>query len=718
MILKSKTFFLFSIALLCSLLSDVPAMYSGTPVMDKNGMNIPFIDGHRSGPLNISATSSPSSPSLRCLSVQPNGDVVLSWMVTDTALRKSFSCYYIYSSTSATGPFKAIDSIFSYTVTSYTHIGASANSVSRYYYIESHYSSPVNGVLPAADSLRTIFLSIINPGDGTARLSWNALSNPLMPSSMKWYHIYREYPVGTWKQIDSTQSLSMIDTINICHAHLNFKVEIGDSSGCTSISNISGGSFVDITAPVLTVMDTVSVSAGGLAQIGWHADASTDTKGYVIYKYTNGVWKAIDTAFGINNTNWTFPGSTAGAGSETYGIATFDSCGNISALSQIQHTIYLSYTRDICAMSITLTWNSFIHMPDGTGTYTILMGLNGGPMSYAGTTQAGDTTFTVPNLSDQSVYCFTIVANNGTQSMKARSNQICYTATTPALPKYNYFRTASVLNSSSVKLMAYVDTLANVKRYNFYRGSSPTGPFTKVATVVPPTNTLIWLTDNNANTDALSYYYHMMVVDSCDNERSISNVARTILLEATANEATTTNTLTWNNYESWLGNVQSYNIYRAIDGVWGGLLANVSPASGVNTYSDNVSAFYPTTGRFEYYVLGLEGWGNPYAFADSSRSNIVEARQKPELYVPNAFTPGGKNPIFKPEGSFIGKENYDFSVFDRWGEKVFETNDKTAGWDGTNHGKRMEMGMYIYLITYQASDGQFIDIKGTVTLLR
>jgi gliding motility-associated-like protein len=661
----------------------------------------------------------PIAPSLHCLSVQPNGDVVLSWVVKDTSYNKSFHCYYIFSSTSPTGPFKAIDSIFTFGTNSYTNVGANANSASKYYYVEPRYLAPVNASSSPIDTLRTIFLSVFNPGDGTAHMNWNALSNPLQRSSMKWYHIYQEYPAGTWKQIDSTQQLTYVDTINICHAHLNFRIEIGDSSGCTSVSNFAGGTFADLTAPALGVMDSVSVTAGGLAQIGWNKDYSKDTKGYVIYRLTNGIWIPIDTAKGISNTSYTYPGSTAGSGTETYGIAVFDSCGNISALSQIQHSIYLKATHDICAGTISLIWNNFIDMPNGTAGYDVVMTVDGGAASIAGSTAVGDTTFTESNLIPNSVYCFTIVANNAA-NIRTRSNQVCYTATAPSLPKYNYLKYATVVGPSAVKICAFVDVKANVKQYNFYKAYTPSGNYGLIGTVsAPASSTIISIIDTKVNTNLGSYYYAMYVVDSCGNDRSVSNSAHTILLNAVANSATTTNILTWNNYDDWLGSVKSYDIFRAIDGVWAaGPIANVAPvASGLNTYTDNVSAFYPSSGRFDYYVVAYEGAGNPYSFADTSKSNIAEALQDADLYVPNAFTPGGKNPIFKAEGSFVNVQDYTLAVFDRWGEKLFETQDKTLGWDGITHGKISEQGVYVYLITYKTSKGEFVDRHGTITLL-
>jgi gliding motility-associated-like protein len=659
-----------------------------------------------------------ASPSLRCLAVQPNGSVLLSWVLPDTTgTNKAFNSYHIYSSSTLGGPYTHVDSIFNYGTNSYLNSGVNAKLASIFYYVQTRFDNGTSSFSPAVDTLRSIFLVVGNPGNGTATLKWTALDKPLPPSSEGWYKIYRQYPAGPWIQIDSTKLLAYTDTITSCHSDVSYKIQITDLSGCSSVSNLAGGTFSDIISPALVVLDSVSVDAAGKAQLGWGKDPSKDTKGYVIYMFNGTIWTAIDTVFGAGITSYTVPGSTAGAGSETYGVSAFDSCGNISPLGPIQHSLFVKYSRNICEMNIKLTWNNFIHMPVVLGGYSILMTVNGGPQILAGTTIPGDTTFTVSNLTPLSVYCFVIVANNGTATIQAQSNQICYTSNIPKQPSFNYLRVATVQSVNSVKLNAYVDIAASVHGYKFYRSTSVSGPFILVGSVNTTGKAQISLTDPGVNTSAQSYYYNMYVVDSCGEERSASNTARTILLKVTANDESATNTLVWNDYESWLGNVQSYNIYRAVDGVWQpGPIANV--LFGVNVYPDNVAAFYPSSGKFEYYVQALEGAGNPYGFMDTSNSNVAEALQNALLYVPNAFTPQGKNAIFKPSGSFVEVNDYFFAVFDRWGEKVFETSDKNGGWDGSIQGHKAEMGVYVYLITYKTSHGEYVDRKGSVTLLR
>ncbi len=73
------------------------------------------------------------------------------------------------------------------------------------------------------------------------------------------------------------------------------------------------------------------------------------------------------------------------------------------------------------------------------------------------------------------------------------------------------------------------------------------------------------------------------------------------------------------------------------------------------------------------------------------------------FYVPNTFTPNGdyKNDIFMPVLYGYSKDNYQFMVFNRWGEKIFETNNIEEGWDGYYKGVLVQQDVYVWKIKAQ-----------------
>jgi len=85
------------------------------------------------------------------------------------------------------------------------------------------------------------------------------------------------------------------------------------------------------------------------------------------------------------------------------------------------------------------------------------------------------------------------------------------------------------------------------------------------------------------------------------------------------------------------------------------------------------------------------------------------------LYVPNAFTPDGKNEVFKAIGTHIN--DFKMTVYNRWGELIFESDDINNGWDGKFRKEAVPMDVYIWIITYKAYETAKI-AYGNVTLLR
>ena len=114
-----------------------------------------------------------------------------------------------------------------------------------------------------------------------------------------------------------------------------------------------------------------------------------------------------------------------------------------------------------------------------------------------------------------------------------------------------------------------------------------------------------------------------------------------------------------------------------------------------------------------YIVYGTTEWG---CIATDSINIYVDPESL--LGVPNAFTPGnGPNNEFKILVNGIATINY-FRIWNRWGEKVFETTDITKGWDGTFNGTPQPMGVFIYQIEAVTSIGTKFVKHGNLTLIR
>ncbi len=92
--------------------------------------------------------------------------------------------------------------------------------------------------------------------------------------------------------------------------------------------------------------------------------------------------------------------------------------------------------------------------------------------------------------------------------------------------------------------------------------------------------------------------------------------------------------------------------------------------------------------------------------------------EEPYIFVPNAFTPDGdgRNDVFYVRGNAI--DELLLVVYNRWGEKVFETNDLNSGWDGTYKGKELSPDVFGYYLELKCLNGEEYFKKGNVSLIR
>lgn len=97
----------------------------------------------------------------------------------------------------------------------------------------------------------------------------------------------------------------------------------------------------------------------------------------------------------------------------------------------------------------------------------------------------------------------------------------------------------------------------------------------------------------------------------------------------------------------------------------------------------------------------------------------IEILKKYTIDVPTVFTPNGDgiNDIITPKGWGIHMIA-DFKVFNKWGEVVFQSNEKNNGWNGYYKGKLQENDTYVYYVEAITFDGKKISKKGNFVLMK
>jgi gliding motility-associated-like protein len=654
-------------------------------------------------------------PEPRCVETLSNGDVQITWLPPSQGLYQLFDSYHIFYSPNFSGPYTVVDSIFNLNQTSWTHTGANGNNQQGYYYMMTRSGCGLY-FSPSTDTISNILLEVSNPGTGVAQLAWNPTKDPLIPTNSPMYLIYRDAGTGTMELIDSTTNLFYTDTIVFCDEFVTYQIHQYDSSGCYNISNIDGDDFSDVIPPDTPFLDYATVDLPSQkAIINWQASNAPDVVGYIIYRFAGGVWSPLDTIPDLTYQDLTgFPDLNY----EAYRVASIDSCGNTSPMSLEHRTIFLTTAKDICDDEIILTWTSYINLSNSLVAYEIYFSINGDPYQFLADVGPSETTYFHTGLLDSTQYCYYVMAVNDDGTKTPMSNFRCESALKPYQPQFAYIRYVSVVDNDYVEIAMFTDTTAKVSGYRLEKALNNSGQFSLVANLPPSLSPLIYYEDANVEVDRNIYTYRFIVRDSCDVDAITSNEATTILLTGGQGNELFSNKLLWTDYDGWPTGVAYYEAYRGTSEF--DLFDFVAQVPfGINYYLDVFSDdFGSSDGKLRYYVVGFENPGNPYGFNESSTSNIVTIIQPPNLFVPNAFTPGGTNPVFMPVMLFMDKEDYYFAIYDRWGQEIFQTYDINQGWDGTFKGNIVQTGVYTWILKAKYSNGIKVERRGVVTLLR
>ena len=159
--------------------------------------------------------------------------------------------------------------------------------------------------------------------------------------------------------------------------------------------------------------------------------------------------------------------------------------------------------------------------------------------------------------------------------------------------------------------------------------------------------------------------------------------------------------------------VDFYNLTPNSAGlIWDWDIAGLDSASTFNT-----SYTFPTYGIFPVTLTAINPFG---CQASVTRPIVIEADQV--VYIPNAFTPNGdgKNDFFIVQGDGYVTEDFAMSIYNRWGEKIFETQDITEPWKGDvrGGGNIVHNEVFVYRVSYRDVLGKLHTRTGHVTVLK
>lgn len=573
-----------------------------------------------------------------------------------------------------------------------------------------------------------INLSVTPFEDRIALLTWTT-SDPLLAGT---YFIERQVlPTGIWDQIGQVAynaALRYNDTIAYPYytkTNFSYRIRFEATTGESTFSNSTLPlELYDLTNPDNVTNLIVSMNSDGFPELTWTKVPGNDILGYEIGRFDGSGYPPLTTvpADSIHFVDLT--AVDACSKSHTYIVITIDRSPGLRSVPDYTpplQTINLVFPPiDECEKLAILRWNTYNRMPGGLGGYRIFRQIDfATPVLVTVLTdtlaQSYDDSYAFSNGHDYTYFVQAFSDVGSGISNSCRSDRIF---TGLSSPDSVLITQLGVVDNSFIKIDCFSTPANSIKRLVLERSDDGGTTFNAIDSLyfsgsfVPQSASF---QDRAVDVTSQSYAYRLLARDSCYTSLLYSTVSRSVFLQCTPTP--TQNTLDWNHYEVWLKGVEGYKVYRTIDGQPSGgeLLGNLS--STTLTYPDLLAGADPTK-ELCYFVVASENPGNPYLNNAVSVSNTYCVTKGATLFMPNAFHPGGDNNRFRPVSTFVDPQSFEMTVYNRWGQQIFVTNDIVNGWNGLIGNQLAPMGLYAYIVTYQSVGGESYSKRGYVHVVR
>lgn len=334
-----------------------------------------------------------------------------------------------------------------------------------------------------------------------------------------------------------------------------------------------------------------------------------------------------------------------------------------------------------------------------------------------GTKQIVDTVF--DNLAGQFIdnnvvnpqlnnYCFGMIGVNICDTKVQPINVFCTVRELNNSIDPVHLISASVFEDRRVDVKWVMSAEPKFKEFEIYKYPI-TGSMGSVPEFVIKDTTL---SDSSFNVDKQAFCYQVIVVDKCGHISKPSNKGCNVVISGTSVEAPDYYfNLKWADYVGWDSGVSIWDLQRKND-----IEKFKSMVIQSNRLFKDDKLDYDW-GGYWYRAIGYEAPTKGIYYKGITESNWVYLYQPPEVWVPNAFTVNNDklNEVWGTVPIFV--KGYSMKVYDRWGQKIWESFDKKRQWDGTINGIQVQDGVYAWLLSFDGWNDKRYQKTGTVMVL-
>ena len=399
-------------------------------------------------------------------------------------------------------------------------------------------------------------------------------------------------------------------------------------------------------------------------------------------------FQQFQTLYGVNSV--TIPNLKTEDNFYCFRLSAFDPCTNTN-----------TYSFPVCSQDFDLAIQSGLNKlswaTSGLGVNTTEIQREGASYTLI---PGSPSSFNDVDVVCKTTYCYRVVNlyPGGTKSISLENCGESFTTTSPS-PIDN---TSSVVAEAGLTITWKQDPLFKPFEYTILR-SQNNGTFSELG------KTSNKDFSDTGYTNESNSCYRINYSDLCGNASQQGTLICPIRLASTIDKKNAI-TLRWSKLKGWKNGVKNYQVQKLDKS--GGLMSTNNVGSDTVYVDDQLDLVNQIV---QYRVLADANESG----VSTSISNQVVVTKEANLFYPTAFTPDGTGPVenetFSVFGQYIVK--MELKIFDRWGKMIFYTNENTP-WDGTQSGRVMPEGTYVWIAKITDLAGKNFSREGTVVILK
>ena len=602
---------------------------------------------------------------------------------------------------------------------------------------------------PESSTLCSIYLKAYQGSTPeSVLLSWNSPYHVSMDAAGGDFRLQRKTSsMGDWETLlelpDSPNGGSYEDTLGPCLSEVRYRIQ-QDATDNIHVheSNVEVWTVASNASNVPAVSHVNVTSADSLAEVHWvHDPGDNDNFGYIVYSCNGGAATPVDTV-GEGVFSTVVLNSSAWVASEEYRVAAINCLGDDDepmpgGASDCARSMHLGVIYRPCDEEAGLAWNR-PDLLEGVTQYqvqtkTLQPGSNWEILDVIEDNGSGSAlAYVHNNVPLQTTLRYRIVALGGANQQSA-SNEVEMTFDYQDAPATPVLEAALVRTDLApgvpVEVRVNVGEGYQGHEYELQRLNKDTDSWTGLERK-GTANPEVIFTDYDVNTDEFSYRYRIAVYNECEQLVSQSQEAETMLLQGFRNDelGMQRHNLSWSHYDGFPFGVDRYEVLvktTADPSNYGQPLETMD--ANRSNFNRNVSDMTGDPGLFCYQIIAVEV--DPEGDLEAASSNWLCLVEEPVIWLPNAFTPNGDDlndwypwTADAPNVGFLGdapegSSNFRLSIFNRWGNVVYETESIGTPWDGKVNGKLVPNGVYMVKCQYLDGIGTWHSQHQSLTVL-